>query len=126
MGGHDPKNGRGKEDDIDHGNHTGSYLMLAMLDPDKYGITGGRPLANFFGQNRWVMEYPSDAPARSGRGPDNQGTNFIEALLNDWHNLPEKQEIRDWLNKYLEICTSSICLPLAPGPFLQPKDDFGH
>ena len=71
--------------------------MLGMLDPVTYGIDGGRPLGEFFGEFRWVMEVPAQAPAQSGKGPDNRRTNFIEALLNDWQNLEDKQEIRDLL-----------------------------
>ena len=68
-----------------------------MLDPEAYGISGGRPLENFFGDNRWVMEFPSTTPAQSGKGPDNRRTNFVEALLNDWQDLQDKQAIRDLL-----------------------------
>ena len=64
----------------DSGNFSGSVVMLAMLDPARFGVSDAEPLGIF--EDPANLLVLGERPARSSVGPDNRRTNAIEGILN--------------------------------------------
>ena len=69
---------------MDHGNLSGSILLLALLRPHLYK-DNPVPL-RLFGYPPPVQLLAEDRNPHSGGGPDNKRTNLVEALCAFWHN----------------------------------------
>ena len=94
AGAYDPRAGMGSPSDPDHGNFSGSVLMLAMLNPERYGVTGAEPLQIFGAETSSLLQLGT-APCRSGHGADNRRTNAIEALLNHLAHQEQSNDLRN-------------------------------
>ena len=68
---------------MDHGNLSGSALMLVLLRPHLY-MNNPVPL-RLLGYPRPLQYLVEDMNPQSGRGPDNKRTNLIEALCAYWY-----------------------------------------
>lgn len=89
---YEPALGRGIPQERDHGNFAGSVMMLALLDPNNFGLRGGEAL-DVFGRTASLLRLQGTHPT-SGRGMDNRRTNVIEAFLNEWQGSARAQEQR--------------------------------
>ena len=92
-----PSPANGKRTEWDACNLAGSALMLAMMEPEAFGVPGG-PKLTIFGQPPpyGVISLSGRRP-QSSRGPDNRRTNIIEGLLNYWQDDPSSQDLRQAL-----------------------------
>jgi hypothetical protein len=97
AGVYDPSRGLGIPEEWDAGNEAGSALMLAMLQPEHFGVPGS-PVLEMFGipPPSGILNL-SNRSSQSGRGPDNRRTNIIEGLLNHWQHDDALQEVRQQL-----------------------------
>ena len=83
AGRYDATAGRGLTREEDYGNAGGSILMLAMLDPETYGVPGAPRLQNIDDWSRDGMLQIQSGRPDSGKNANNRRTNVIEGLLND-------------------------------------------
>ena len=99
----------------DYGNATGSALLLTMLQPSKYGITGVKSIGDAFREDRTYhikeLVHISSAKQRSGKGINNKRTNIIEGLLNHFADPQLKlTHLGEILQRAWELMSRGILL----------------
>ena len=99
----------------DYGNATGSALLLTMLQPSKYGITGVKSIGDAFREDRTYhikeLVHISSAKQRSGKGINNKRTNIIEGLLNHFADPQlELTHLGEILQRAWELMSRGILL----------------
>eukprot|EP00928_Gymnodinium_smaydae_P072306 TRINITY_DN55687_c0_g1_i1.p1 TRINITY_DN55687_c0_g1~~TRINITY_DN55687_c0_g1_i1.p1 ORF type:complete len:567 (-),score=90.53 TRINITY_DN55687_c0_g1_i1:8-1708(-) len=98
----------------DWSNISGSALLLAMLQPNLYGIKNAKSVSHAFAADRdWhlrMLTFISPNKQTSSIGINNRRTNVIEGLLNYFADQPEHASLHEDLHRAWQLMTRALWL----------------